>query len=400
MLNAAGRKFVIRKLWLCCFSLVFSTLSIAHADTSSDNANSFRAVGTDFSDSLANATLQLDAGRPTLAQWWLRRAYEHAPDQSSRQDIRALYRDVQRRNPFSLSLNFSFSPSSNVNNGNDNDIVWLGGLPFQIDIRERSYSGYRAELSVLAAYRLSESSSHRSDIMIDAFHRRVWLLDEDRLADEVDVKGSDFNFTSVSVGTRTLFNTWDGFTPAEVRWSVGQTWYGGEDLSYWGELSANQGFILSQNTLLRGAASLRRISRQDTSMNNSMRRILSFGFLHEFRSGNFSSIDLIYEKTSSESAAVDSDSVAVAAGIQISDIGNVRPSLKLTFESRYFDQWQASDGHRIDNSILASASMDLVNFDFYGFSPQVILGYRSTNSNVSIYSKNEGTIGLAIKSSF
>lgn len=401
MLNAAGRNSGERKLWLCVFfSVVFSALSIAHADSSSDKFNSFRAVGADFSHALSNATLQLDAGRPTLAQWWLRRAYEHAPDQSSRQDILALYRDVRRRNPLSLSLNFSFSPSSNVNNGSDTDIVWLGGLPFQIDSRERSYSGYRAELSVLAAYRLSESSRHRSDLMIDAFHRRVWLSDEDRLTDEVDVKGSDFNFTSVSVGTRTLFNTWENFTPAEVRWSLGQSWYRGEELSYWGELSASQGYILSQNTVLRGSGSLRRVNRQDSSLNSSVRRVLSFGVLHEIRNGAVSSLDMIYENTSSDSPAIESDAIAVSAGVQLPNMGSVRPSLKLTIETRDFDRWQSLDGHRVDNSFLASVRMDLLGFGFYGFSPQVILGYRSTNSNLSIYSRDEGTIGLAITSSF
>ena len=392
---------MISRIWAIIFIFgTFSMPSQLDADITDGSIAAIQTFDVEFTSALTAASKHINAGQLTLAQWWLRKAFEHAPNSTAQIDIRQLYDQVRRKNPLNLGLKFTLTPSNNVNNGSHNETIWVGGLPFKLDNRERAYSGYAAEASVSASYRLSENTSHQTDFLIDAFYRYVWLSDQNQSLDSLDVRGSDFNQGTLSFGTKTSLHTNKLFTPIEYQWNLGGTWFGDKALSFQGEVSVKKGYKLSEHTVIEGTGSFRKIARQDSSSNSSTRQMISLGALHKRQNNTYLSYNLLFENNRSASPAVASRALAFGANWQFPDLKNISPSFQFKIENREFVKWQSLASHRSDRSLLASLSLDLHSIERYGFSPRITVGYRSTDSNISIYDRNAGTIGISVVSNF
>ncbi|MEM7320501.1 MAG: hypothetical protein AAF408_15960, partial [Pseudomonadota bacterium] len=69
-----------------------------------------------------------NAGRHARAEWWLRRAANHANTKQSLAQVKREFQAVRENNPFTLLVNFSVSPSNNVNGGAKDQFFDLGNI--------------------------------------------------------------------------------------------------------------------------------------------------------------------------------------------------------------------------------------------------------------------------------
>lgn len=356
--------------------------------------------GGQFLNALSKATNNIDKGRLISAQLWLRIAYEHAPSAEAKENIRILNSRVAQRNPYKVKLSFALAPSNNVNNGTDDEVVILGGLPFAIDSQEQAYQGYVLDTSLAAYYSISESGRHRTDLIFNGTSRTIRLSGNDARSNSQDVSGSDFNQRNVSFGARHLLKTSENLTPLDIHGHIGKNWYGGNHLSYQVSVGASQGYILSDRLIIRGAGSIRRTIRQDSSANSSTRKLISVGAEHAFLNKTNLAYDLIYEHNASASAAISSRSIAVSANLELPQIKMVKPIFQLRIEDRSFPKWNALGNVRSDKSSAASLILDFPTIQKYGFSPRFSLGLLRVNSSVSMYDRYSNSATMSFHSTF
>lgn len=85
-----------------------------------------------FQSAQLAARLSLQAGRPTMAQFWLRRTAVHAPNEKAEELIANDYKKLRRINPWAFRIRAEIKPTDNVNNGADTALQiitvsrWLG----------------------------------------------------------------------------------------------------------------------------------------------------------------------------------------------------------------------------------------------------------------------------------
>ena len=353
-----------------------------------------------FLHALTKATYHIDQGRMTIAHLWLRIAYEHAVSAEARKNIEKLNRRIANSKPYSIKFNFALSPSDNVNNGTNDEVVILGGLPFAIDNREKAYQGYVLDTSFLISYLMSQSARHRTDIVFQATSRTIRLSNQERQRNVGNIRGSDFNQSTLSVGASHLLRTSARLTPLNLQWDIGKIWYGGNHLSYQLNTTASQGYYLSDRLVLRGAGSLRRTIRQDSSSNSSTRKNISLGAQHSILNSTKLTYDFIYEHISSSSATIHSNAIAIAANLELPGSKMIKPIIQFQLEDRSFPNWNALGTVRSDKSTSASLVLGFSKIQKYGFSPRISFGLQRVNSNVSMYDRYSKSAVLSFHSSF
>lgn len=77
-----------------------------------------------FSAALNAGSLAFHNQKYNAAQFWLRRAANHEPDEKSAKVLAADYAKVRAANPLSFSINVSASPSDSLNNGQIHQKIW------------------------------------------------------------------------------------------------------------------------------------------------------------------------------------------------------------------------------------------------------------------------------------
>jgi hypothetical protein len=116
-----------------------------------------------YGAAMAMAQTLSTQGRRGAAQWWLRRAAQHAPSDRAAAVAKRDFAYVKSRNPWDIQINASVAPSSNVNNGSQQDTLTLSGLPFEFEIPQGSQalSGFEAGLGLRGTYRFSPTGPGR-----------------------------------------------------------------------------------------------------------------------------------------------------------------------------------------------------------------------------------------------
>ena len=87
--------------------------------------NAAEAQDKKYAGAIVMAQVQSSSGRKTLAQYWLRRAVELAPNQVL--ETRAIrdFKYLRNTNPWSTRLTFSVTPDSNINDGSARETSFL-----------------------------------------------------------------------------------------------------------------------------------------------------------------------------------------------------------------------------------------------------------------------------------
>ncbi len=335
----------------------------------------------------------------TRAQIWLRRADQAAETNRQRSISANAYRQVRQRNPLSVELRFSARPSNNVNNGAENVVIEIGGLPFRLDESGQQLGGFEAEVGASLTYRLSESEIQRTEFLGDVFFRKVWL-DSDAKAKAPGVNASDFDYGAIALGLRQVRLIFPETGVTTFTGILGQSWFGGEELSRWADVSARQVVRLAGNRSLTFGVRLRAEDRLDEDINSSRAVSVSADYRKRVESGGSYGFGITLRNVWSDSATVDEFATGLRADRTFGQIGPIIPSLRARLENRNFHEFTATVDGRDDQLMTLEATAILPDVTFYGFVPQGSLRLRRTWSNVDIYDRNEFSFALTAISRF
>ncbi len=337
--------------------------------------------------------------RYSRAQVWLRRAHDAAPDEARRRLAARSFREVAARNPLAVRLRFGVSPSSNVNNGAETAEIEIGGSTFLLDDSGLQLGGYEAETGLSFSYRLSETATHRTDLLGEVFYRKVWLNSEAKTI-APGAKGSDFDYGVVAAGLRHSRLIWPELGPTAVNGVFGHTWYGGQDLARWGQIRVVQTLKTSETSAFRFDVSLRAERRLDDRVNDSQAVGLGAEYLRLSPGEARTVFGAFARDVSSDSGTVDRLEFGVEAERIFARMGPVVPSVSVTADTRDYRKWTTTPGGRRDTSLGLQIGVTWPETGYLGFTPQVQLQARRTWSDVDIYDRNEVSIGLSIVSIF
>ena len=339
-------------------------------------------------------------GQRTRAQFWLRRAAEHAPNDRLRQSAIRDFKYVRARNPVSIHLSFGFAPKSNINNGSANSLIDLFGLPdVNLAGAALALSGVEYRSGVSLRYRLIEEAARATDLTFRASHSD-YTLSSDAKALAPGAKGRDFAFAGVSVGVTQRFMQLETRREISLSFELGKTWYGRAPYSNFSRLSIGYALPLSRRSRLslnlmaertRGPAAphanLFR-ARADFSRQLSNRGQLGFSLL-------------LTQSNSSQSSADYREAVARIAYALPKPILGVKTSFGLGLRGRdYPSSPYLITGQRQDREIMADMSLVFEKLEYYGFTPTLTMNARRSESNVGLFDIENAGISLGIRSSF
>ena len=341
----------------------------------------------------------------TRAQFWLRRAVQHAPDTRSRQTAVQDFTYVRARNPWSTQLRFSLAPSSNINNGSARDetlifdfftqdyvVAGLGGAA-------RALSGIEASLGVALRYRLSESADHRTDLVLRGDTRRYSLSDSAREAAPT-AKAADFALDTLNLGVLHRWKAQNAPVEYQLGALVGATRYGGA--AYSESLRLNAGFNrpLGQRTRMEFAVGAD-ITRGPVAPHSDIVR-LGFDLTHRHAAGHRLSASLTLSDSTSDSDSAEYREIR--AGLETLPTWKIlgaAPVFGIAFRLRDYPSFSifSPDG-RTDREVSAFLALSFNNAEFYGFTPTVTLSASRTDSSIGLFDTDRFGLQLGIQSAF
>lgn len=135
----------------------------------------------------------------TLSQYWLRRAYQTAPNAQAEAVVARDYRRVRAINPFRFNIAASITPSSNVNDGSSDEYNTIAGQDAVgiLSGSAQALDGVEARASVDLSYRIAQGDLWRTRLLYSQFERRV-DLSADAEDQAPDLSDSDFDQTTMT----------------------------------------------------------------------------------------------------------------------------------------------------------------------------------------------------------
>jgi hypothetical protein len=341
----------------------------------------------------------------TRAQLWLRRAAQHAPDAETRQVALRDFRYVSARNRWNTQLNISVAPNSNINNGSvrDNTQIYdfftqdyvtatLGGAA-------RALSGVESSLGATLRYRVLETESYRTDLLLLADTRR-YRLSEDAKLIAPTASASDFALDSLNLG---LVHRWRAATaPLEYQIAAlaGATRYGGAHYSNSVRLSTGVTRAMTAQTRLNlsfGADATRgpRAPHADTLR-------LGANLQHRHASGTLWSGSLSLSNSTSDSESADFREARLELIAEPTwTILGADPGIGVSFRARDYDSFSffSPDGRR-DNEAAFFVTLNFAQAEYYGFMPTLTLEASRTSSSIGLFEADRFGLQLGVRSAF
>ncbi|UYV35995.1 hypothetical protein N4R57_13190 [Rhodobacteraceae bacterium D3-12] len=367
------------------------------------------------------ARLSYQAKQYNYAQYWLRRSIDSAPDDRLRQQTINDFKRVSRENPLRFNIQFSLAPSDNVNSGTDNDYSTADGLIGGGVISDdgQPLSGVVAKAGLTGPYRLHLSKTAETRLTAKLQTRQVFLTSEARaklqsspFPSVQNKTGRDFSSTTLEMGVAHSFvlgQTADrprgnGF--GRVSFSLGQQWYAQDPYSRYAKVGLERGFTLAPGRSLRFGAFFTRRDYGDPFPSNRVE--LRVDYAHAFENGAQLGTGVMLARTSADGNNRNNDLANLYVTYRPAKrIGPAKATFTLAAVRSDYPGYlllnpfpTAVPGGRRDNTLYGAAAFQFDQFEFAGFSPELLLSTRQTTSNVSRFDTSEVTLSIGIKSSF
>ncbi|WP_306006889.1 porin family protein [Aquicoccus porphyridii] len=348
---------------------------------------------------LAMAQALASSDQRTRAQFWLRRAAHHAPNERLRQAAVRDFRYVRQRNPLSVQLRFGITPKSNVNNGSANSTIDIFGLPdVNLTGAARALSGLEVMGGAALRYRVAETPSRATDLTFNALRRDYRLSSEARRIAPT-ARGSDFAFAAISAGVTQRFMQLDTRRETTLSAALGKTWYGGSPYSDFARLSVGHTMPLS------------RVSRLDVKLTGERTRGPAAPHADLLRAqasytrvlSNRGQIGLSLQLTDSRASHASADFTEVATRLSYAPpqpILGVKTSFGLGLRARDYPATPYRAGARRDREASADMTMAFDRMDYLGFTPTLTLSTSRTDSNVGLFDVENLGLALGLRSAF
>ena len=387
--------------------------------------------------------------RLTLAQWWLRLALVHAPNDAEERQTLTDAAGISRRNPWQTSVRLSFAPSDNVNGGssdpvyliNDQGIEFLGlEFDYETPLLGQALSGWRGTFDLSTNYTLSQTSTTRNELWARLANQTVRLSQEvrDRLeaeyqedlaAAEAEVARDPANADDVDFPTRVPVNYFDysrvdlGYTHTRlidiglVSLEVGafSTWQSGSHSSNGLQAEARLIHNLDDQSRLLAAFGTEALwaapeqdwlgLRIDASLRyqRAIEGTGTVGVGLSYAGYDAASIDGDYERwTVSASYAparhLGSARLAFLAGVSFTDFPIYRDYANV--EGAALPELIDIPGGRQEERLFGRVTAAFPTYNFAGFYPVISFDAAATSSNVGRFENQSGAIDISFQSSF
>ncbi len=358
-----------------------------------------------FRSSQLAATLAYESARPGLAQLWLRRSWNHAPDEKARDVLKRDYRVLRALNPWSLQARFSVQPSDNVNNGAEDPYFIIDGLPFVgiLSGDAQALSGIKMTGDLTLGYRISGSKDRQTRLSGRLYLSRVSLSDAAR-AQAPDARNSDFAYTRFELSAEHQKSLGKGRGALGYQAGLSHSWLAGADHQNAVRLGLTRQIPLSKGKSLLIATQIERVlpAGHGPALN---RAELRMRLSQKTKNGGHLSYGLTVDLTDSDSANSRRQRLsAVATYAWPKPVGPARLSLSLggavTHYPDYLIGWARVPGGREDRSLFGSVDLVFDALDYAGFVPSLKLHAQKTQSNVSRFETKELSVSLGVVSKF
>jgi len=350
-----------------------------------------------------------EQGSLTVAQLWLRRSIQNAPTPAIRAATIEEFKQVRRTNPWQLQLTFSVNASDNVNGGSS-ETTWdayffgseeAGGIPFELPIlgEQRALSGTEYVYGATLSRRLARTGPWSTRVSAGYLAKDIVLSDEAK-EQAPSAKSSDYDLRQLTLGTTTARS--NGQTRHELQSEFSYVGYGGEHLSTGLRLGYSNTHAIDRTLAWRSGGAISRTLREDRHISSSWRSELSTGPIRQVGKSIWSAEALIFDvQSDSNNVARDGWSLETRWARTEPVVLGARLSAGLeygvtTFDSGFFG---AADARR-DERVQANVAAVFSEFDLYGFSPSLEISHTRTNSNVTLYTFDDTSVVLGIKSAF
>lgn len=357
-------------------------------------------------------------GRKTLAQLWLRRAAQSAPDQTRKARTAQDYRAVRAQNPWRAQLDLSVAPSSNINNGASTDRLIVNGQSTQATLSgdAQALSGLESRAVARLSYRLRGAPRSVTEFGLRV-ESRSYALSDSAKALAPAARGSDFAYGSVELLFNRHLRPVQSSGPLSFGATLGQSFYAGRDLGRYVQLRAGRGAQLAP--AVQGAASAL-VERQWRARNDGgdTTSVALTGQLQRQFGGNsggnsggslpggFSgSLHATLLHVSGEIANARSTTLRVGARISPDRaIGPVRPSFSLSASLRDFPSYSLGlvslPNGRQDTTVSADVDLLFPKLDVWGFAPTLTLTAARGRSNISRFETRQLGVSFGFQSLF
>ena len=186
-----------------------------------------------FSAALNARSLAFHNPKYNAAQFWLRRAANHEPDEQSAKTLAADYAKVPAANPLSFNISVSALPSENLKSGANSSENVVNGTPQlgYINASSRALSGILATTDLQLRYKLNQNANSRTDARARVYVNSVSLSSEARALMASDpfsrqLKNSDLGSTYADIGINQRFVLGTEGAVSTLSAKLGNTWSG------------------------------------------------------------------------------------------------------------------------------------------------------------------------------
>lgn len=352
------------------------------------------------SSTVAAQALSSD-GKPLRAQFWLRRAAQHAPNELFKARAKRDFSYVQQINPMRIDLRFSVAPSSNINNGSKSDTIEIAGLPFAISGDAQALSGIEYNLGTTLSYRLPKAGDW--DLTgSTSFDAKFYTLSSGAKALAPMVSSSDYAFEELDAQISARRIDDDGMGATNLSFKVGQNWYGGNTLTKFASVGLGRQIKAGERSSLTFNLGLERQFRRDNDLRSADVVSLSGTWGHRLASGGAIWLTGYASDTASDSAAIAQETLGAVIRFAPAKpvFAKTQLELSLGYQNKSFDRALPFFSRRIDDRVSASATMIFNDLDYFGFAPTAELSASKTSSTVTQYDIEDLGLKIGLRSTF
>lgn len=345
-----------------------------------------------------------DADQMGLAQWWLRRSLDVAPDKDALGVSGKDLAEVRAQNRLHWSFDLAIGPSDNLNGGASDPVFRVDDTVIGfLSNGAGAVGGTRAQLSLGAKYALPQSATGQTVLGFSA-SALVNRIDPADRARAGNLRSKDLNQTTVAASLRRDMPKGLVGLPLSLEVRASGTWAGGD----WVGPALGGSAVLpvwrrDAVSLWLAASAERRWTHGATDTQDVV-QLTGFGSVTLPRDQALS-FSLGLERALSDRRNASYDAVTLAMGYDPGwHIGPAEVDLNLNLGFRRYDVFslgfaQVTNG-RSDTSYGVGMDVTLPDWGVMGFAPVVSIDLGRTDSNVSRYQTKTRSISLGLTQVF
>lgn len=345
---------------------------------------------------------RLALGRYARAQWWLRRAANHANTPEQVAAVRDEFRNIRQNNPLSASVNFSMAPSDNINNGAAQETFRLEGLDFDFQLPPGSLplSGVEYAGDVLLSYRLSQSETQITSIET-YLYGRTYSLSRAAQDSVPDLKGSDYSLALAEVSLHHRRLLLNGLGPTDISAHAGKVWFGGDPLWDYQKIALGQEFPAGENAAVAVLAAV----QDQTALIDTQPDTMVYDLVGTYSTA-LANQDTLQISLAARLNDAETEEETFTDYRAFIDYGFAEPLLGAKWAVSFgvgqlsYDEFALSLDGRRDTYVTVGGTATFEQISYFGFSPSVSVSATRTDSDVTQFTTSQIQGRFGIQSNF